>query len=148
MELTPHFSLEELTVSETAARRGIDNVPSPGSRERHNLKRLAEILEEVRTVLNNLPVLVTSGYRNPTVNAAVGGSKNSAHLSGLAADFICPGFGSPLAVCRALRPHLEVMKIDQLIYEFETWVHLGLTEGKPRHMAMTIDARGTRTGFG
>jgi hypothetical protein len=145
-QLTEHFSLAEFTVSETAARHGIDNVPPLGSPERANLKRTAELMEEVRAILGH-PILITSGYRGPEVNAAVGGSKNSAHMSGLAADFICPGFGNPLAICHKLRPHMRKLGIDQVIHEYSTWVHLGLTGGEPRHMALTIDTNGTQTGF-
>ena len=69
-------------------------------------------------------------------------------MSGLAVDFICPGFGSPRAICKALEPHMRELGVDQLIHEFNTWVHLGLSASAPRHMAMTIDNRGTRNGFG
>jgi hypothetical protein len=146
-QLTPHFTLEEFTDSQTAARKGIHNVPGAGSQERKNLQRTAETMEEVRTILGDKPILISSGYRSPAVNAAVGGSTSSAHMSGLAVDFSCPGFGTPLAICKALRPHLKALGVDQLIHEYDTWVHLGLTSGAPRHMAMTIDNRGTRTGF-
>jgi zinc D-Ala-D-Ala carboxypeptidase len=146
-QLTEHFTLEEFTDSQTAARMGINNVPPQGSPERKNLLRTAEVMEEVRTLLNNKPVLISSGYRSPQVNAAVGGSKSSAHMSGLAADFSCPGFGTPKAICKHLEHHMKTLGIDQLIYEYDTWVHLGLTAGTPRHQAMTIDNKGTRTGF-
>jgi zinc D-Ala-D-Ala carboxypeptidase len=146
-QLTEHFTLEEFTDSQTAARMGINNVPPQGSPERKNLLRTAEVMEEVRTLLNNKPVLISSGYRSPQVNAAVGGSKTSAHMSGLAADFSCPGFGTPKAICKHLHAHMKALGVDQLIYEYETWVHLGLTTDAPRHMAMTIDNKGTRSGF-
>ena len=146
--MTPHFSLAEFTTSETAARQGISNIPPANSRERKNLERTAMVMEDVRVLLGEKPVLISSGYRAPQVNVAVGGSKNSAHMSGLACDFICPGFGSPHAICRKLHPYMQSLGIDQLIYEFSTWVHLGLSEGKPRHMTLTIDNKGTRPGFG
>lgn len=145
--LTPHFTLAEFTDSQTAARKGLANVPPVGSPERHNLQRTAEVMEEVRTILGDKPILISSGYRSPAVNKAVGGSKSSAHMSGLAVDFSCPGFGAPLAICKALEPHMRKLGIDQLIHEFGTWVHLGLSAGAPRHMALTIDSKGTRTGF-
>lgn len=145
--LTPHFTLEELTDSQTAARKGLKNVPPVGSPERANLQRTAEVMEEVRTFLGDKPVLISSGYRSPPVNAAVGGSKSSAHMSGLAIDFSCPGFGTPLQICKALEPHMKKLGVDQLIHEYGTWVHLGLTAAMPRHQALTIDNRGTRTGF-
>ena len=113
-----------------------------------NLVRTAEVLEKVRILLDDKPVLLSSGYRSPGVNAAVGGSKNSAHMSGLAADFICPDFGTPLQVCKKLEPFMRDLGIDQLIYEFGTWVHLGLHFGSaPRHQMMTIDTKGVRNGF-
>lgn len=144
---TEHFALEEFTVSETAARRGLKNVPPAGSREMRNLERTAGVMERVRSLLGDKPVLITSGYRAPKVNAAVGGSKSSAHMHGLAADFSCPGFGTPREICRRLEPYMKELGIDQLIHEFNSWVHLGLRESGPRHMALTIDNRGTRSGF-
>jgi zinc D-Ala-D-Ala carboxypeptidase len=147
VKLSEHFTLEEFTHSQTAARRGIPNTPSPDSQEYKNLQRTAEIMELVRTILGGKPVLISSGYRNHWVNSAVGGSKNSAHTHGLAADFTCPGFGTPLDICKALEPHMRELGIDQLIHEFDTWVHLGLRGGGPRHMALTIDNNGSRHGF-
>ena len=146
MQLTPHFSLEEFTDSQTAARRGIDNMPSKESQERKNLLRTANVLEEVRAILGH-PVLVSSGYRNQWLNSAVGGSKTSAHVHGLAVDFTCPGFGSPKAICKKLEPHMKDLGIDQLIHEYNTWVHLGLRALAPRHQCLTIDTHGTRHGF-
>lgn len=144
--LTPHFTLAEFTVSETAARRGYSNVPRSGSRERANLTTLAEKMEEVRSILDSHPIIITSGYRSAEVNRLVGGSKGSAHMAGLAADFICPDFGTPLAICRALQPHVVDLGIDQLIHEFETWVHLGLRD-PPRNQCLTIDTKGAREGL-
>jgi zinc D-Ala-D-Ala carboxypeptidase len=146
-QLTEHFTLEEFTDSQTAARKGLNNVPPANSQERKNIQRTAETMEKVRTILGDKPILISSGYRSPQVNAAVGGSKSSAHMSGLAADFSCPGFGTPLQICKKLHPHMKELGIDQLIHEYDTWVHLGLTGGAPRHMALTIDNKGTRSGF-
>jgi hypothetical protein len=143
--LTPNFTLAEFTDSQTAARKGLHNVPT--GQERKNLQRTAETMEKVRTLLGDKPILISSGYRNSEVNAAVGGSKSSAHMSGLAVDFSCPSFGTPRAICKKLEPHMKELGIDQLIHEYDTWVHLGLSAGAPRHMAMTIDTKGTRTGF-
>lgn len=133
-KLTDHFSLAELTASETAARRGIDNTPSPEIVK--NLIRTVQLLERVRVLLGSKAILVSSGYRSPALNAAVGGSKTSAHMQGLAADFICPGFGTPLAVCQRLES--LGLEFDQLIQE-GTWVHIGLAaEGvKPRRQVLT-----------
>ena len=146
-KLTTHFSLEEFTDSQTAARRGIDNMPADRSDEMKNLQRTAKTMEKVRNVLNNEPILISSGYRNQWLNSAIGGAKNSAHTHGLAADFTCPGFGTPLEICKELEPHMKELQIDQLIHEYKTWVHLGLRDGAPRHEALTIDTSGTRLGF-
>lgn len=144
-KLTDHFSLEEMTASETAARRGIDNTPSPAIIK--NLTRTAQLLERVRVLLGSKPILVSSGYRSPALNAAVGGSKTSAHMQGLAADFICPGFGTPLAICKRL-DSLGV-EFDQLIQE-GTWVHIGLAaEGiKPRRQVLTAKFSSGGTTYG
>jgi uncharacterized protein YcbK (DUF882 family) len=145
--LTKNFTLEEFTDSQTAARKGLRNVPMDHSQERKNLQRTAETMEKVRAILGDKPILISSGYRSPKVNVAVGGSKSSAHISGLAVDFSCPGFGTPKQICKTLEPHMKELGVDQLIHEYDTWVHLGLSASAPRHMAMTIDTKGTRTGF-
>lgn len=70
-------------------------------------------------------------------------------MSGLAVDFICPEFGPPRAICNKLEPHLRELGVDQLIYEYDAWVHLGLRplDMKPRHQMLTIDNKGTRHGI-
>jgi uncharacterized protein YcbK (DUF882 family) len=80
-------------ISQTAARMGIDNTPTPEILK--NLRIMAAKLEEIRSLLG-VPVLVSSGYRCPALNKAVGGSKGSAHLLGLAADITAPSFGTVL----------------------------------------------------
>ena len=120
MMLSAHFSLDELTQSETALRKGIANVPDAETIE--NLKILAQGLERVRALLGH-PMYITSAYRGPKLNSAIGGSKTSAHVEGFAADFVCPGFGSPKDVCKAIRD--SDIDFDQLIYE-GTWVHFSV----------------------
>lgn len=145
--LSPHFTLEELTLSQTAARMGHPNTPPQNSKQYKNLKRLADTMEKVRSILGNNPIMTSSGYRAPAVNERVGGSKTSKHMEGLAIDFTCPGFGTVIATCLEIEPHIKELKIDQLIYEYNSWVHLGLTEGTPRHQAFTIDTKGTHEGI-
>jgi len=142
MKLTPHFSLEEFTHSDTAVSRGINN--SPPHDVELNIKFLAEFMEKVREVLGNNPIVITSGYRSPAVNAAVGGSSTSQHLSGLACDFTCPAFGAPIDICKAIMA--SGLKYDQLIHEHHSWVHISIAK-EPRMMALTIDNNGTRHGI-
>jgi hypothetical protein len=134
-----------MCLSQTAQRMGLDNTPDEPAV--HNLQMLCAVLEQVRLKLGGYPILISSGYRSPEVNVACGGSSTSAHMSGLAADFTCPQFGTPLDICVKLEPDMAALKIDQLIWEWSGWVHLGLTQGDPRCMAMTINESGTTTGF-
>ena len=120
MKLSPHFDLNEFTASETAARKRIDNTPTPAVVE--NLKRLCEVLEQVRNVLGR-PVVITSGYRSPAVNQAVGGAATSQHCFGLAADITVTGM-TPLQVCQAIQR--SGIQFDQLIHEFEAWTHISI----------------------
>lgn len=125
VKLSNNFWLSELIVSQTAARHGIDNTPSAA--ELNNLKESCENLwQPVREILGK-PMLISSGYRSPVVNARVGGSRTSAHCYGYAIDFTCPSFGTPLEIARFLAKELPKhnIKYDQIIMEFGRWVHLG-----------------------
>lgn len=146
MRLTEHFDLSEFTLSQTASRYGLDNTPNDEIIQ--NLHSVAETMEDVRKILGK-PILISSGYRSSVVNRLVGGASSSFHVKGLAADFTCPGFGNIDSVCRALLPNMEELGIDQLIKEFNSWVHLGLEDhgAAPRYMALTIDSDGTRIGI-
>jgi zinc D-Ala-D-Ala carboxypeptidase len=115
--LTSHFTLAELCVTRHGA-----NVPPPAVVERLRTVT-APVLEQVRLLLGGRPIIVSSGYRGPAVNAAVGGVVTSAHLTGYAADFICPTFGTPLEVCATISR--STLDFDQLIQE-GTWVHLSV----------------------
>lgn len=137
MNLSQHFTLSELIVSQEAARRGIDNTPPFEIID--NLRRTAEALEEVRALLGGVPVVVSSGYRCPALNAVVPGSaKRSAHVLGLAADFTASRFGSPLEICTKIAA--SGIKYDQLIHEYGQWVHFGLSEGPMRQEELTVHA--------
>ncbi len=142
--LSPHFTLSELIVSDTAQRRGIDNTPNEAMIE--NLKKTAALLEEVRTLLGGKPIIVTSGYRCLALNRAIGSSDTSAHVQGQAADFSCPGFGTPLEICHAINQAKPPIKFDQLIHEFDSWVHIAWRD-EPRQMCLTINGNGTVYGF-
>jgi hypothetical protein len=141
MKLSPNFSLEELTFSQVASRRGMDNTPP--DKVKDNLERLAFFLEQVRKVFNK-PFLISSGYRSREVNESVGGSKTSQHCEGCAADFNVKGM-SPNAVVRAIVD--ANIPYDQVILEFDSWVHISVPTVKgshPRKQALIIDNNGKR----
>jgi hypothetical protein len=148
VNLTEHFTLEELVASQNAARLGIDN--TPGDDVKNNLANLAIMLERLRLLLN-APITVTSGYRSPALNAATKGSaKNSAHTKGLAADIIVPRFGNPLQVAHAISESTLMIDIDQLIHEFDSWVHVAIPDPwstTAKQQVLTIDHDGTRLGL-
>lgn len=146
--LTAHFTLEEFTASETAARKGIDNAPSQQVKD--NLKRIAQTMEDVRTALGGKPIIITSGFRCSALNKLVGSKPTSKHVQGLACDFKCPSFGSVLDVINALRN--ANLNYDQLILEFynpntgDGWVHIGLGS-ENRKQLLTINSFGTFAGI-
>jgi zinc D-Ala-D-Ala carboxypeptidase len=122
MNLTPNFTLWEAFRSQTAAREKIDNTPP-----QHiipNLIRTANLLEQVRSLLGNRPIYVSSWYRSVRLNAAVGGAARSQHMTGCAADFECDSFGPPVAICKVIIATPSI-QFDQLILE-HTWVHISV----------------------
>lgn len=141
MNLSEHFTLEELTVSETASRKNLDNTPD--NIALFNLRRLALFLEDVRALLGK-PIKINSAYRAPKVNASVGGSKTSQHCMGCAADIRVTGM-TPDEVVRAIIK--SDLPYDQVIREFDSWTHISIPnrkEDKPRKMALIIDNFGTK----
>ena len=140
MNLTPHFTLEELTRSEAADRNGWDNTPN--DQELANLVRLAEFLEQVKAAVGDKPVMVSSGFRSKLVNDAVGSKDTSQHRLGCAADIRVPGM-TPREVVEACIN----LPYDQIILEFNSWTHISvpnLPETNPRKSALIIDYRKTR----
>ena len=130
--LSSYYTLARLAHSDTARARGIDNTPPEALLP--NLRLLARGLDRVRRLLGHR-LEISSGYRCPELNAAVGGVPNSQHAQGLAVDFTCPGFGPPIAVARAIRQ--SDIAFDQCIYEFAEWVHLSFSR-TPRRRVLTI----------
>lgn len=141
MMLTRHFSLDEFTTSQTAARLGIDNKPNPQALA--NLIRTASLLEQVRALFGK-PVRISSGYRCDAVNAHIGGAKTSQHVVGCAADFTVQGVALKDVMGAIIANDLPY---DQLIHEFNSWIHISVPTssiGEPRKQALIIDKRGTR----
>lgn len=141
MNLSPNFTLEELTHSEVAQRQGLDNTPD--EKIKANLVRLARFLEGVRTALGR-PIMINSAYRSPKVNEAVGSKPTSQHCIGCAADIKVPGLTPDNIIKELLKTNIEY---DQLIREFDSWVHISIPNNfadKPRKQVLIIDKSGTR----
>lgn len=120
MKLSPHFTLDEMTRSQTASRYDIDN--RPGESELISLVYTCQILEQVRRVCGGNVVFVSSGFRCPELNMRIGGSRQSAHIEGRAADFTIPGFGDIETVAGAIRS--AGIPYKKLILEFGRWLHI------------------------
>jgi len=139
MKLSEHFSLQEMTKSQTGERKGIENTPGP--KEIENLKQLCEnVLEKIRINFGR-PVVVNSGYRGPKLNKAIGGARNSQHLTGQAADIEIPGMDNKILFCW-IKNNLN---FDQLILEYykpgipdSGWVHVSWNNKGNRKQAITI----------
>jgi hypothetical protein len=139
MNLSEHFTLEELTHTD---HRQFDNTPNDA--EMANLVRLANFLEEVKTVLGGKPVMINSAFRCKQVNDAVGSKDTSQHRIGCAADIRVPGMTPDEVVKAVIASGLEY---DQIIREFDRWTHISIpnkSEDKPRRQALIIDKAGTR----
>jgi hypothetical protein len=139
MNLSPHFTLDELTHTD---HRQFDNTPNAS--EMANLVRLAAFLEDVKTVLGGKPVMINSAFRCKQVNDAVGSRDTSQHRIGCAADIRVPGM-TPDEVVKAVRA--AGLGYDQIIREFDRWTHISIPnnpEDKPRQQALIIDRSGTR----
>ena len=148
MQLTKHFTLAELTASGKARSLGLDNTPAPELVPR--LLRTAEMLERIRATLG-VPVIVTSGYRAPAVNKAVGGVTSSDHMQGHAADIVAPRYGTATQIARTLAPLVSVLGIGQIILEGvkgKQWVHVSTrVPDKPANRVITITDKGTQLGI-
>ena len=139
MNLTPNFTLEELTHTD---HREFDNMPDAD--ELANLYRLADFLEQVKVVLGGKPIMINSAFRCAEVNKAVGSSDKSQHRHGCAADIRVPGMTPDEVVTAIIESGLP---FDQVIREFDRWTHVSIPnteDADPRAMALIIDKQGTR----
>ncbi|RIK92866.1 MAG: peptidase M15A [Proteobacteria bacterium] len=147
MMLSPHFSLAELTRSQIATRRGIDNTPPASAIERLRLL-CVHVLEPVRDRFG--PFSPSSGYRSPALNRVLGSKDNSQHCKGEAADFAILGIAN-IEVARWIAVALD---FDQLILEFYSdadptagWVHCSYKASGNRREFLTINKAGTQRGL-
>lgn len=145
LQLSSNFYLHEFTRSQAAARHGIDISVAQTSEVFSNLKTLAETgLQPVRDALG--PVFISSGYRPAALNTAIGGSRKSAHVHGLAADISVVGH-SPLEVAQWYES--SDIEFDQVIHEFGEWVHVGMAKPgtEPRKEVLTAVRTPGRTHY-
>jgi zinc D-Ala-D-Ala carboxypeptidase len=147
MKLSKNFSLEELTKSDTAVRRGISNVPSEDVT--NNIQELVDnVLQPIRDRLG--PVVVTSGYRSPELNTAIGGSKTSDHCLGMAADIEVLGIDNKVTA-EYIRDNLV---FTQLILEFykdgvpdSGWVHVSFDPKDLKKQVLRADKVNGKTHY-
>lgn len=139
-EYPPNFSRSEMLVSATAARHGISNEPTSDEIEA-NILKCAKFMQLLRNKLDR-PIRILSCYRSPEVNRLVGGSKTSAHMRGLAIDFVVPGMDTK----KVAEFVVNNFKFDQCIYEFGSWVHVGIaTDKSQRQQVLTARKSGGKT---
>ena len=141
MQLSKSFKLNEFTASQTATRKGIDNTPAAPIIER--LRMLANTLEQVRTLLGDNSIRISSGYRCLALNRAIGSGDSSAHVQGYAVDFTCPNFGTPKEVANKIAE--SAIKYDQIIYE-GTWIHLSV-DPRNRRDVLTAHFKGGKASY-
>lgn len=140
MKLSKYFTLDEMTLSQAASRNNLINAPGPV--ELDNLTYTCQQLDGVRELLGK-PILVSSGYRSPAVNRAVGSTaKKSQHMDGCAVDFSSPQFGTPRQIVEAVKA--STIQYDQLILEYDRWVHISFVKTASRRQTLVIDNSGTR----
>lgn len=146
MKLSTNFTLAEFTASDTAERLRIDNSLPP---EMLNAaQNTAEMMEKIRAVLGDNAIIVTSGYRCPELNRAIGSSDTSDHLKAAAVDFKCPSFGAPKDIALHLADKIDSLGIGQLIHEYESWVHVSTRRpSKDVNRVITINQTGTHAGI-
>ena len=130
MKLSAHFDLCEFTRSESAKREGVSNNPTPEHLE--NIKTLCEkVLEPIRAKFG--PINISSGYRSAELNHFIGGSLNSDHCKGRAADIDMDGHGGSVTNKMIFDYIKDNLEVDQLINEFNySWVHVGYRKGANR----------------
>jgi zinc D-Ala-D-Ala carboxypeptidase len=149
MQISKHLSLAEITRSDTAKRRGINNTPTPEHLE--NFKLLAEkVFEPIREHFK-VPIHISSGYRSKALNTAIKGSLSSQHCSGEAIDIDMDGSANGVTNAQVFNYIKDNLNFDQLIWEFGTtsnpdWVHVSYeSTGKQRKQILRATKQGGKT---
>jgi hypothetical protein len=150
MKLSKYVSLAEVTRSDTAKRKGIDN--SPTAEHLENLKVISEeVFDKVREYFG-VPIFISSGYRSAALNKAIGGSATSDHNLGKALDLDQDGHGNGVTNADVFNYIKSNLDFDQLIWEFGTdknpdWVHVGYRKGANRKQILKAVREGGKTKY-
>lgn len=142
--------MAEVTRSDTAKRKGIDN--SPTAEHLENLKVISEeVFDKVREYFG-VPIFISSGYRSAALNKAIGGSSTSDHNLGRALDLDQDGHGNGVTNMDVFKYIKDNLEFDQLIYEFGTdknpdWVHVGYRKGANRKQVLKAVREGSKTKY-
>ncbi len=147
MNLTRHFTLEEFIHSDMARSLKIDNTPPEDMIP--TMIITCKGLERIRALVGH-PIVITSGYRSPKLNRAVGGTSESQHMFGEAADIVCPDYGPVYKFAKFIQGNAEEIGFDQLIKEQNNfnkeWVHVSFSF-KARSEVLTMTKFGLKTGI-
>lgn len=145
LKISQNFYMSELIQSSVALRLGIDNTPTP-EYQKNLIEATKKLWQPTRNLLGK-SMLISSGYRSPKLNDAVGGSDSSAHSFGFAIDFTAPSFGDTRKIAEFLVKELKRnnIKFDQLILEFpdspSSWIHLGYKSQKGEQRGQVLTAK-------
>lgn len=129
-----NFKISELIYSETALLNNINNMPDAKSLD-NMLELIFYCLQPIRNLIQK-PMIIASGYRNSKVNQLVKGTINSQHCSGQAADFQIKGM-KPSEIIEIIKK--SDIEYDQLINEYDKWVHISYNKGKNRKQTIKIN---------
>ena len=141
--MSKYFSLKELIASTEAYKRKIDN--TPGEEEKEHLEELMEFMDGIRSTWGSA-IIVTSGYRCPELNEAIGGSKKSAHQAGYAVDCV-PANNKKKKFFEFCKEYLKDRDFDELLFEKNNsgsiWIHIALKsiDGKQRRKIRTLEVK-------
>lgn len=149
MRISEHITLEEATKSQTAVRKGINNTPDAETIARMQLVAI-EVFEPLRKFFN-VPIGISSFYRSPELNKAIGGAANSQHVTGEAMDIDADIFGGLTngKIFHFIKSNLE---FDQLIWEFGNqtdpdWVHVSYKKSGNRKQVLAAVRRNGKTTY-
>lgn len=145
MKLTENLTLQEATKSNTATRLGIDNTPNQATIETM-IETAQKIFQPLRDKLG--AIRVSSFYRSPELNRAIGGSKTSQHCTGEAIDMQ----GVNVSNAELFEEACKLEDFDQIIWEFGTltepdWVHVSYSKTQNRKQILRATKIGKRTAY-